>query len=222
MNAFLTITGIFIYCVVGNGASEEVHRKNALTVPRPAVVSAPVYGNALLKLKLVGSRKGRQFASRRRLVPRSDVFDLNNQDNDFIGGPVLFEATGETDNTQKLLLDGGKDGKFYLAARNNMGKWMPDSNTTIVQAEQLCNHRIHGAPVVWRKADGERRAFAWSEKNFLKAFALRGNMFDARPQSMRLWIPAGRRSHARRHSQPFLGRRARRPGRRLGLASDTR
>ena len=140
MNAFLTITGIFIYCVVGNGASEEVHRKNALTVPRPAVVSAPVYGNALLKLKLVGSRKGANSLRAVDWFTASDVFDLNNQDNDFIGGPVLFEATGETGNTQKLLLDGGKDGKFYLAARNNMGKWMPDSNSTIVQAEQLCNH----------------------------------------------------------------------------------
>jgi Transposase IS116/IS110/IS902 family len=174
MNAFLTITGIFIYCVVGNGASEEVHRKNALTVPRPAVVSAPVYGNALLKLKLVGSRKGANSLRAVDWFTASDVFDLNNQDNDFIGGPVLFEATGETGNTQKLLLDGGKDGKFYLAARNNMGKWMPDSNTTIVQAEQLCNHHIHGAPVAWRKADGEPRAFAWRREGLPQGLRVQG------------------------------------------------
>jgi hypothetical protein len=83
----------------------------------------------------------------------------------------------------ELLLGGGKDGKFYLVDCENLGKWTASSNTAILQADQLCTFHIHGAPVVWRRANGEIRAFVWSEKDFLKAFALRGSSFDKTPLS---------------------------------------
>jgi hypothetical protein len=60
---------------------------------------------------------------------------------------------------------------------------MPCTNTAILQAEQLCSFHIHGAPVVWQRANGEIRAFVWSEQDFLKAFALRGTSFDKTPLS---------------------------------------
>jgi hypothetical protein len=162
-----------VYVVVGNGA-----RSNLC----PVNVRAPVYGNALLKLQLVKPRKGRARLKVADWFTATDVFTLNNDDNDFIGGPVLFEATREHGDL-KLLLGGGKDGKFYLVNRDDLGKWTPRDNASILQAEQLCAFHIHGAPVVWRKADGEIRAFVWSEKDFLKAFVLGETSFGKTPQS---------------------------------------
>ena len=165
-----------IYAVVGNG---EKHPSDQW----PQKVKSPVYGNALLKLKLVKPRKGPAKLKVVDWFTASDVFELNSVDSDFIGGPVLFEAPGKNGEGLKLLLGGGKDGKFYLVNRDNLGKWMPGANTAILQADQMCTFHIHGAPVVWRRANGEIRAFVWSEKDFLKAFALRGTSFDKTPLS---------------------------------------
>jgi hypothetical protein len=166
-----------VYAVVGNGVAESSNRA------RPMEVKSPVYGNALLKLKLVKPRKRPAKFKIVDWFTASDVFDLNNADDDFIGGPVLFEAPGKNGEQQKLLLGGGKDGKFYLVNRDNLGKWMRDANVAILQAEKLCKFHIHGAPVVWQRANGEINAFVWSEKDFLKAFALNGTSFDKKPLS---------------------------------------
>lgn len=168
----------YVYAVVGNGVSESPDRA------RPAEVKSPVYGNALLKLKLVKPRKGPATFKIADWFTASDVFDLNNADDDFIGGPVLFEAPGKNGEQQKLLLGGGKDGKFYLVNRDNLGKWTAGTNPAILQTEQkLCKFHIHGAPVVWQRANGEIRAFVWSEKDFLKSFVLKESSFSKTPSS---------------------------------------
>jgi hypothetical protein len=172
-----------VYAVVGNGASERANNARHPPILRPAAVKSPVYGNALLKLKLVKPRKGPAKLKVVDWFTASDVFELNNVDSDFIGGPVLFEAPGKNGEMLELLLGGGKDGKFYLVDCENLGKWTAGSNTAILQADQLCTFHIHGAPVVWRRANGEIRAFVWSEKDFLKSFALRGSSFDKTPLS---------------------------------------
>jgi outer membrane protein assembly factor BamB len=172
----------YVYAVVCNGRSpKENLEKRRPPLDKPSRVEAPVYGNSLLKLKL--DRK----AGVLRVVDwftASDVFDLNESDSDFIGGPVLFERPGRRGKPSNYVLGGGKDGKFYLADRDNMGKWTPDGNTTILQADKLCSYHIHGAPVVWRKSKREIRAFVWSEKDALKAFPFEDGRFDRTPQSI--------------------------------------
>jgi hypothetical protein len=134
-------------------------------------------------LKLVKSGKGPARFKIADWFTASDVFELNNIDNDFIGGPVLFAAPVKDGEKLKLLLGGGKDGKFYLANCDNLGKWTAGANLALLQAEQLCTFHIHGAPVVWQRPNGEIRAFVWSEKDFLKAFVLGETSFGKTPQS---------------------------------------
>jgi len=168
----------FIYAVVGNGASEKDNEKRK--IKRPDHVTAPVYGNAILKLTICRQNDKTTFRVADWFTA-SNTFELNNDDADFIGGPVLLE-TGPVDGSSgRLILGGGKDGNFYLADRENLGGWMPEpnGNTVILQADKLCAFHIHGAPVIWKKSDTEIIAYVWSEKDFLKAFAFKGKRFDA-------------------------------------------
>jgi outer membrane protein assembly factor BamB len=171
-----------VYAVVGNGRSpKENLEKRRPPLKAPPRVEAPVYGNAILKLKLDRDAGVLRVAD---WFTASDVFDLNQVDNDFIGGPVLFQRPGRRGTVERYVLGGGKDGKFYVADRDNMGKWTPKGDTSILQADQFCTFHIHGAPVVWRKSDRDIRAFVWSEKDALKAFRLKGRRFETTPQSI--------------------------------------
>jgi outer membrane protein assembly factor BamB len=170
----------FVYAAVGNGEKAEGRAT-------PVNVAAPVYGNALLKLKLEKARKSPAKFQVADWFTASNVFELNENDDDFTGGPVLFEANDKSGKRQKLLLGGGKDGKFYLANRNKLGGWVkpiaaaPGAPTAPVQ--NPCNFHIHGAPVVWQRSKGEIRAFVWSEKDSLKSFVFDGSSFGTKPIS---------------------------------------
>ena len=168
----------FVYAAVGNGEKAE----GRVT---PAKVVAPVYGNALLKLKLDEPRKGPAKFQVADWFTASNVFELNEDDADFTGGPVLFEAPGASDKQQmlQLILAGGKDGKFYLANRAKLGGWTKTTNPNVLQAEPLTVSHIHGAPVVWRRLNDEIRAFVWSEKDRLKSFVFNGSSFANKPIS---------------------------------------
>jgi outer membrane protein assembly factor BamB len=174
----------FVFAVVGNGRDEEENGKETPPIMRPWAVTSPGYGNAMLKLQLVADAKGSCALRCTDWFTASDVFELNNDDQDFIGGPVLFEALGQDGSTRKFILSGGKDGRFYLADRDRLGHWMAGSNNAVLQADKLCTYHIHGAPVAWRKTDGETLAFVWSEKDFVKCFALAGNRFENKPLSV--------------------------------------
>jgi hypothetical protein len=172
----------FVYVVVGNGQKPSVNAQQKPPIPQPSMIVEPVYGNCLLKMMLVrhgdaGSLKVVDWFT------ASDTMHLNEFDTDFIGGPVLFDAPPVPGSSGQLLLGGGKDGKFYLADRNNLGRFMLPANTTILQAEPLCVYHIHGAPVLWKDAHGQWVAYVWSEKDFLKALRFNGKTFDARPLS---------------------------------------
>jgi hypothetical protein len=173
----------FVYVVVGNGESPNKNLEKVPPILAPQTIAAPLYGNAILKLKL-DSQGDRQTLKVIDWFTASDTMDLNRDDNDFIGGPVLFEALDNTKGLREFILGGGKDGKFYLADRSTLGKWMPGANTTVLQEERLCAFHIHGAPVLWKAAGGNVVAFVWSEKDHLKAFAFDGTKFDGtRPLS---------------------------------------
>jgi hypothetical protein len=110
--------------------------------------------------------------------------DLNSHDNDFIGGPVLFDVPPVPGSSGHLILGGGKDGKFYLGDRNSLGKWTRDIKMCkAIQSDPLCRFHIHGAPVIWQHASGPLVAFVWSEKDFLKALRFNGKTFDKTPSS---------------------------------------
>jgi hypothetical protein len=154
--------GEHIYAVVGNGAHTDKR-------PLPDKITSPVYGNSLLKLKLD------RAAGRFDVVDwftTGNVFAQNDHDIDLIGGPVLFESElGAKGKPKRFLLGGGKDGFFYLADRNALGHWTLN-NSGILQAKQMCEYHIHGAPVVWRSAPGNTVAYVWSEKDALKMYRL--------------------------------------------------
>ncbi|MGH6838930.1 MAG: hypothetical protein ACREDT_09020 [Methylocella sp.] len=172
----------FVYAVVGNGEAPSSNLKKNPPVREPAAIRKPVYGNAILKLELVRRKRGAAL----KIVDwftASDTMLLNETDSDFIGGPVLFEAPAVAGSSGQFVLGGGKDGKFYLGDRTHLGKFMPGSNTAILQAEPLCAFHIHGAPVVWKKSDSGIVAYVWSEKDFLQAFQFTGKKFDSRPLS---------------------------------------
>ena len=164
----------FVYAVVGNGEKPTENKTKGI-IPPPTVAS-PGYGNAILKLKLDKKNRHLEVID---WFTACNTFDLNENDDDLIGGPVLFDANGKDGNPLNLVLAGGKDGKFYLTRRDDLGKWVPGKkNTNILQGDdRLCEYHIHGAPVVWRRADGEIRAFVWSEKDFLRDFAFNGERF---------------------------------------------
>jgi hypothetical protein len=172
----------FVYVVVGNGKNPNENEAKKPPIPAPGEIEAPVYGNAILKLQLKRDKRKGAFEVVDWFTA-SDVMHLNVIDSDFIGGPVLFEAPDAIGALQKFVLGGGKDGKFYLAERSQLGRWMKDENTTIRQAEQICNYHIHGAPVVWTKSNAEKVAYVWSEKDFLKCVAFDGQKFSAKPLS---------------------------------------
>ncbi len=160
-----------VYAVVGNGKGNDD--------PLPeGGITAPVYGNAILKLKLD------REAGLLRVVDwytASDVLELNRNDEDLVGGPVLFEQAGRNGRTRRYVLGGGKDGKFYLADRNHMGHWVASGVGNILQAQKVCEFHIHGAPVVWVRSNEAISAFAWSEQDHVKALLLKRRAFGPTP-----------------------------------------
>ena len=169
-----------IYAVVGNGERPSTNSKKSPPIMPPKNILKPVYGNSILKMEL-NRNAGHASLDVVDWFTASDTMNLNEFDNDFIGGPVLFDVPPVDGSSGHLILGGGKDGKIYLGDRNFLGSWMPDVNRRILQAEQLCTFHVHGAPVIWENSKGEVVAFVWSEKDFLRALRFNGKAFDAKP-----------------------------------------
>jgi hypothetical protein len=172
-----------IYAVVGNGESPDSNARKNPPVLEPDEIVEPVYGNAILKMTLTrnGGTTSLEVVD---WFTASDTMELNRNDNDFIGGPVLFDVPPVDGSSGHLILGGGKDGKIYLGDRNSLGKWTRDINhSKVLQAAQLCTFHIHGAPVIWQTAQGRLVAFVWSEKDFLKALQFTGKKFNDKPLS---------------------------------------
>ena len=136
----------YIYAVVGNGERPSTNAKKNPPIVPPRNILKPVYGNSILKMEL--NQKGAEASlDVVDWFTASDTMDLNELDNDFIGGPVLFDVPPADGSSGHLIIGGGKDGKIYLGDRNFLGNWMAGTNRRILQAEKLCSFHIHGAPV---------------------------------------------------------------------------
>jgi hypothetical protein len=190
----------FVYAVVGNGEKPSNHPDRIPDVTSATGIQAPVFGNSILKLNLTRMPGGDESLEVADWYTAPDVMDLNQNDNDIMGGPVLFEAPGADGSTKRLVLGGGKDGRFYLLDRDRMGKWAPLTGgkpahwdaaakqwvawqggtrpKNAVQDDKVCNYHIHGAPIVWKNpSGGVINAYVWSEQDALKALQLQAGRF---------------------------------------------
>ncbi|BCL77709.1 hypothetical protein ccbrp13_01740 [Ktedonobacteria bacterium brp13] len=82
-----------------------------------------------------------------------------------------------------LLIGGGKEGKFYLLNKDNMGHFNAASDSQIVQSfyvEQ--DHHIHGGLVYWNGPHGPW-VYVWPENAFLRAYQLINGRFQTTPIS---------------------------------------
>src|SRR5262249_50434292 len=104
----------FVYTVVGNGDRPGKHLGGLPDFQSRTGIQAPVYGNAILKLRLRATPGQGEALEVVDWYTAPDVMDLNAFDNDIMGGPVVFDGPGARGVPAKLVLGAGKDGRFYL------------------------------------------------------------------------------------------------------------
>ncbi|WP_049716198.1 hypothetical protein [Streptomyces caatingaensis] len=95
-------------------------------------------------------------------------------------GPLLVPGT-------RLLLCGGKAGKFYLLDTRALGHFHPGSDSQIVQSFQVAGpdglrHHIHGGAVHWSPRGGSW-VYVWPENAFLRAYRFAGGRLVTAPVS---------------------------------------
>src|SRR6266545_4794428 len=100
---------------------------------------------------------------------------LNDLDLD-LGSAGLLLVPGTND-----LIGAGKDGRFYVLNRSNLGHTQA-GNGQIVQTFQVASQNIHGAPAFWNGPAGPW-VYVWGEQDNLKAFAFNGSIFNTTPIS---------------------------------------
>jgi hypothetical protein len=106
-------------------------------------------GESFLKL----TRNGTNFTIASWFTPYNFT-NLENGDVD-LGSAGLLLIPGTT-----LALSGGKEGKYYLVNRDNMGglSGSTTADTNIVQSFSPSSHQIHGGPIWW---DGPGASYAY-------------------------------------------------------------
>jgi uncharacterized protein (TIGR03437 family) len=104
--------------------------------------------------------------------------DLDAADQDLgSSGVLLIPGTN-------LMVGGGKEGKFYLLRRTNLGHFNAAGDTQIVQSFYVNrDHHIHGGPLYW---DGPLGAcvYVWPENDFFKAYRFNDGLFQTTPISV--------------------------------------
>ncbi len=82
-----------------------------------------------------------------------------------------------------LLLGGGKEGKFYLLNKDDMGHFNANGDSQIVQSFYVAqDHHIHGGPIYWNGPHGPW-VYVWPENAFLRAYQLVNGQFQTTPIS---------------------------------------
>jgi hypothetical protein len=90
-----------------------------------------------------------------------------------------------------LVLGGGKEGKFYLLDRDDLGGYHAGDDTQIVQSFHATAGHIHGSPVFWDSDVIGPTAYVWSEYDHLKAFSFNGSRFSTVPRTSSMRVPPG-------------------------------
>jgi len=150
-----------IYCVTGNGTNDLSQ------IP-------PAFGDSVLKLV-----QGSDLTVTDYFTPH-DQASMNIGDNDLGSGGamVLPDSVGNAMHPH-LLVAAGKDGKFYLLDRENMGHFNPTSNNQIVQ--ELPFYYLQSAPPHFfgLPAFFNNRLYVQAVGEFLTAYAFTNGMIDA-------------------------------------------
>jgi hypothetical protein len=103
-----------------------------------------------------------------------DYVGLDNTDKDLgVSGPLLIPNSN-------LVLQGGKDGHFYLMQRSNLGHFDKTGDDQIEQDFQACARHIHGSPIYWQSGNGQY-VYVWSEIDHLKQYQLVNGLFNTTP-----------------------------------------
>jgi len=90
-------------------------------------------------------------------------------------GPLLVPGTN-------LLVQGGKDGHFYVLDSQDLGEYQPLNNDQIVQDFQACESEIHGSPVYWQSG-ANKYVYVWSQGDYLKQYEMVAGMFNTTPSA---------------------------------------
>ena len=154
-----------IYCVTGNGTFDNS------TTPQ-------AFGDSVIKLV-----QGSDLTVTDYFTPH-DQASMDSGDNDLGSGGamVLPDSVGSAAHPH-LLVAAGKDGKFYLLDRENMGHFNPVNNSQIVQelpfySLQSSSPHLFGLPAFFNN-----RLYLQAVDEVLKAYAFTNGMIDAAPLS---------------------------------------
>jgi len=150
-----------IYCVTGNGTNDFLK-------------SPPAFGDSVLKLV-----QGSDLTVADYFTPH-DQSDMDRFDYDLGSGGamVLPDSVGSAMHPH-LLVAAGKDGKFYLLDRDNMGHFNPASNSQIVQ--ELPFYYLQSGPphLFGLPAFFNNRLYLQAVGEVLTAYAFTNGMIDA-------------------------------------------
>lgn len=129
-----------------------------------ANAATPNRGNSVIKLRFDGTAGA--FSVTDWFTPATWQL-LNQRDNDFGSGGVLLIPGG------KYAVTGGKDGRLYLLDRTNLGK-VAAGDMQIPQSITLTPNQghIHGAPVYWKRANGDEFIYVMAEEDYLRQLLL--------------------------------------------------
>ena len=123
------------------------------------------FGDSILKLSPTGILQD--------YFTPADQQTLDGEDGDFgASGPILIPGTN-------LIIQGDKEGIFYLLNATNMGKDQ-NGNVGAVQLLDACPYRIMSGPVYWDWS-GTGMLYHWGEGDSLKAFRFNGQTFGTSP-----------------------------------------
>jgi hypothetical protein len=99
---------------------------------------------------------------------------LNSADQDLGAcGGLLIPGTS-------LYLASGKEGKVYVLATNNLGRWQSGSDSQIVQTFKPFLAATYGSPVTWASPSG-RLIYYWAQQDYLKALRVSGSLLETTP-----------------------------------------
>jgi hypothetical protein len=128
----------------------------------------PNRGESVLALR----RSGNTLTVLDWFTPANHAF-LEEQDRDLGSAGVLL-VPGST-----LVLAGGKDGRYYLLDRNNLGR-LSANDDAIVQSLQVTARQshFHGGPVYW-KTDGREFVYSMAEEDSLRQYEIVGGKLNA-------------------------------------------
>jgi hypothetical protein len=149
----------FLYAMLGNGTFETTLDTNGFPNHRD-------FGNCFVKL--LAANNALQVADYWTMF--NTVAESESDQELGSGGPVVLpDMTDSNGHRRRLVVGAGKDGHVYIADRDNMGKFNPDSNSNLYQDLQPLSRPEFGTPAFFNgrlyfgAATGNLRAFTFTD-----------------------------------------------------------